>query len=145
MDSEPLKTSWPVLPPRPSLMGQFGRANYESDPERSDPSEISPDFALTKDLYKSGLQSNPSNPESDQDSANSDTLSSDDNDALRSENKILRQKLEMSLICSKQKDILVQTLDEKNRGLESRRREAEKAMMDWIENLKSTVLKLEVT
>lgn len=85
------------------------------------------------------------NIESDHDSATSDhSADGRQVDDLRIENDDYRQKIDLMKICLSQKDLLIQSLDAKNRQLESQAREGEKVMQDWIADLKKTIMRLEV-
>lgn len=84
------------------------------------------------------------NIESDHDSATSDhSADGRQVDDLRIENDDYRQKIDLMKICLSQKDLLIQSLDAKNRQLESQAREGEKVMQDWIADLKKTIMRLE--
>jgi len=85
---------------------------------------------------------------SDHDSANSDHSSVDDRESnrievLELENEDLKQQIELLKMCLSQKDVLIQSQDEKNRKMESEMREGEKAMQQWISQLKKTIIRLE--
>lgn len=128
MEPNSITQSWPVVPPRPSLARDIDQ-----------PVPILP-VSGSGEPVKSPVESSAEkcrNGYSDHDSANSDHSSVDDPESnrvevLELENEDLKQQIELLKMCLSQKDVLIQSQDEKSRKMESEMREGEKAMQQWI-------------